>query len=93
MSDLSKTAAHKLQMLLLENRDANRNIARFYVLAIDPTLFGEMAVVREWGRIGTNGRRRLDPHPDIASAVEALKVWLNRKVRRGYRVLMSQSPS
>jgi hypothetical protein len=28
-------------------------MARFYALAIEPTLFGDMALVREWGRIGS----------------------------------------
>jgi hypothetical protein len=36
----------KLQMLVLERRNASCNIARFYVLAIEPTLFGDMALVR-----------------------------------------------
>jgi predicted DNA-binding WGR domain protein len=51
-------------MLVLERRDASINIARFYVLAIEPTLFGDTAVVREWGRIGFLGCRRLDLYPD-----------------------------
>jgi predicted DNA-binding WGR domain protein len=61
-------------------------MARFYVLAIEPTLFGDMALVREWGRIGASGRRRLDLHSDLASAAEALDAWLARKGRRGYRI-------
>lgn len=28
------------------------NMARFYAFTIQPTLFGEWALVREWGRIG-----------------------------------------
>jgi predicted DNA-binding WGR domain protein len=83
------TASHKLQMLVLERRDASVNIARFYVLAIEPTLFGDTAVVREWGRIGFLGCRRLDLYPDTAAAAEALDFWLARKARRGYRVRAS----
>jgi len=64
-------------------------MARFYVLAIEPTLFGDAALVREWGRIGSPGRRRLDLHADAATAGEALEVWLERKARRGYRVRAS----
>lgn len=79
-------AAHKLQMLVLERREPSRNMARFYVLAIEPTLFGDAALVREWGRIGCLGRRRVDLHADMATAAEALDVWLDRKTRRGYRV-------
>jgi predicted DNA-binding WGR domain protein len=55
--------AGNLQMLVLERRDSHRNLARFYVLAIEPTLLGDSALVREWGRIGTLGRRRLDLLP------------------------------
>lgn len=76
----------KLQMLVLERRDDERNMARFYVLAIEPTLFGDIALVREWGRFGARGRRRLDLHADHAAAAEALDVWLTRKSRRGYRL-------
>jgi len=90
MTDTGDMAAHKLQMLVLERRDASRNMARFYVLAIEPTLFGDATLVREWGRIGSLGRRRLDLHADMATAAEALDVWLDRKARRGYRVRASR---
>ena len=66
MTETSEIADYKLQMLVLERRNASRNMARFYVLAIEPTLFGEMALVREWGRIGSMGRRRLDLYPNRA---------------------------
>jgi hypothetical protein len=64
MKNADKLAGHKLQMLMLERRDASRNMARFYVLAIEPTyvlaieptLFGDATLVREWGRIGSTGR-------------------------------------
>jgi predicted DNA-binding WGR domain protein len=86
MTETSGASAHKLQMLVLERRDPSRNVARYYVLAIEPTLFGDAALSREWGRIGFMGRRRLDLHVDSPSAREALNVWLERKVRRGYRI-------
>lgn len=73
-------------MLVLERRDQSCNVARFYVLAIEPTLFGDTALVREWGRIGAEGRRRLDLHADQTAAAESLDVWLTRKVARGYRL-------
>ena len=86
MMEADEVASRKLQMLVLERRDASCNMARFYVLAIEPTLFGDMALVREWGRIGSSGRRRLDLHSDKMSAGEALDLWLARKTRRGYRM-------
>jgi predicted DNA-binding WGR domain protein len=93
MMETGGIAGYKLQMLVLERRNASCNMARFYVLAIEPTLFGEMALVREWGRIGSSGRRRLDLHSDRAAAAESLDAWLVRKARRGYRVRVSHSLS
>ena len=78
MSDLT------VQYLVLERRDPARNMARFYVLTIEPTFFGDTALVREWGRLGQRGRRRLDLFAGRVEAVEALKPWLVRKARRGY---------
>jgi predicted DNA-binding WGR domain protein len=89
MTQTGENLDHRLQILVLERRNASRNMARFYVLAIEPTLFGDMALVREWGRIGSWGRRRLDLHPNRAAATESLDAWLVRKARRGYRVRLS----
>ena len=86
MRDADNTPDYKLQMLVLERSDARCNLARFYVLSIQATLFGDSALVREWWRIGAHGRRRLDRHADHAAASEALDDWLARKTRRGYRI-------
>src|SRR6476661_9345800 len=40
-----------------------RNEWRFYRMEVWPDLFGRALLLRQWGRIGTEGRRRLDPHP------------------------------
>jgi len=69
----------------LERRDPRLNISRFYALAIEPTLFGDAGLVREWGRLGSRGRRRVDLFADADGAAEALDAWLARKRRRGYR--------
>ncbi|MFC0372862.1 WGR domain-containing protein [Methylobacterium isbiliense] len=75
-----------LQVLVLERRDPALNMARFYVLSIEPTLFGDAALVRAWGRVGCRGRVRLDLYEDRVKATEALEDWLRRKSRRGYAV-------
>ena len=62
-----------------------RNEFRYYRLDIWPDLFGRALLVRHWGRIGTYGRRRLDPHPDPGAAINALARLLRAKRRRGYR--------
>ncbi|MCV9938278.1 WGR domain-containing protein [Boseaceae bacterium BT-24-1] len=51
-----------------------------------PTLFGDTAVVREWGRLGSRGRRRLDLFPSIAIAQTGLSRLVSSKERRGYRL-------
>jgi predicted DNA-binding WGR domain protein len=49
-------------MAHLTRTDPTRNINRFYVVDITPTLFGEWAVLREWGRRGSPGTVRLDSY-------------------------------
>jgi predicted DNA-binding WGR domain protein len=75
-----------LQVLVLERVDRANNMARFYVLSIEPTLFEDLALVRRWGRIGTVGRERIDLHPSRPVAQIELKKWLDRKKRRGYHL-------
>jgi predicted DNA-binding WGR domain protein len=62
-----------------------KNERRFYHLEIWPDLFGRTMLVRRWGRIGTSGRQRLDPHPDAGAAFNALAQLVRAKRRRGYR--------
>ena len=73
----------KLQIVLWR-RDSTRNVSRYYVLAIEPSLYGDAALVRAWGRIGSLGRQRLDLYATTDAAGDALEVWLARKTRRGY---------
>jgi predicted DNA-binding WGR domain protein len=58
---------------------------RYYRMEIWPDLFGRALLVRQWGRIGTEGHRRLDPHPDPVAAINALSKILRAKRRRGYQ--------
>ncbi len=75
-----------LQGLVLERVDRARNMARFYVLSIEPTLFEDLALVRRWGRIGSTGRQRIDLHLSRPIAQIELKKWLDRKRRHGYQL-------
>jgi hypothetical protein len=38
-----------------------------------------------WHRVGSAGRRRLDPYPDPGAAINALAALLRMKRRRGYQ--------
>jgi predicted DNA-binding WGR domain protein len=60
------------------------NMARYYVLSIEPSLFGDATLIREWGRIGQPGQRKIELYESQSRAVEALDTWLQRKRRRGY---------
>jgi predicted DNA-binding WGR domain protein len=71
-------------MITLTRVDQAQNMARFYVLDIQPTLFGEIALVREWGRIGSAGRVQSIPYPSETEAQAAYRRQLKAKVRRGY---------
>ena len=61
---------------------ANRH--RYYLMRTLPTLFGDWALLREWGRIGSPGRVRRDSHRTESDAVIALTKLANQKHRRGY---------
>ena len=69
---------------LLRRVDPARNMARYYGITVEPTLFGWSAVVRDWGRIGRSARRRLDLYDDADQAVAAADRLLRQKLRRGY---------
>jgi predicted DNA-binding WGR domain protein len=61
------------------------NVWRFYRIEVWPDLFGRALLMRQWGRIGTEGRRRLDPYPDPGAALNALARLARGKRHRGYQ--------
>jgi len=75
-----------LQMLVLDRTCKELNMSRFYVLRIEATLFGDVGLVREWGRHGAGGKQKLELHPDMIKAKESLEAWVKRKRSRGYGV-------
>ena len=66
--------------------DPTCNMARYYVLSIEPSLFGDATLIREWGRLGRPGQTRIELYETQSKAVEALETWLQRKRRRGYEL-------
>jgi predicted DNA-binding WGR domain protein len=75
-----------IHYLVLHRCDPSCNMARYYVLSIEPGLFGDAALIREWGRIGRPGRTRIELYETQSRALEALETWLQRKRRRGYEI-------
>jgi predicted DNA-binding WGR domain protein len=71
-------------MTLLQRRDAERRMARFYRLWFGDDLFGNATVIREWGRIGQAGRVRVDFHDNPEDAAAWLARIERTKRRKGY---------
>lgn len=68
----------------LERVDPTARMARFYAVTVTPTLFGEWAVVREWGRIGQGGTVRDAAFGSEVEAEDAAATLVRTKQRRGY---------
>ncbi len=71
-------------MIYLTKIEPERNMARFYALDLQPNLFGEWSVIREWGRIGRAGQSRCTLFAQKPEAEAALGRELKRRDRRGY---------
>ena len=71
----------KLRLLRV---DDSRNMRRFYVMTVQRDLFGKTSLQREWGRIGSRGTVRVDPHGDEGLAISALLKLAAAKRKRGY---------
>lgn len=70
----------------LEKRVADKNQFRFYRLDLQPTLFGEWSLIREWGRIGRQGRVVTHTFRTEEEACSALDRKVMGKCRRGYEI-------
>jgi predicted DNA-binding WGR domain protein len=74
----------------LRRVDPQANMARFYTLQLWPDLFGRVALVREWGRIGQPGHLRIETYADASAAAAARDRLVARKTRKGYEDTRSQ---
>src|SRR5262249_47269749 len=74
-----------MSAVTLKRTDPERNVCRFYLLAVQPELFGDWSLVREWGRIGRAGQVRIISYPTQAEAEAAFRQHRRRKERKGYR--------
>ena len=60
----------------------------FYRLTLQPTLFGGVDLVREWGRLApsqTTHRRVVEPHGRRVEVLEPLADAVRVRLRHGYR--------
>jgi predicted DNA-binding WGR domain protein len=70
--------------LVLRRVEPDRRVSRFYSLMIERDLFGTIRLVRNWGRIGTNGRELVEVFATEIEAGDALEALARAKRRRGY---------
>jgi predicted DNA-binding WGR domain protein len=68
----------------LQKRDPQRNQHRYYLLDVQPHLFGGWSVIREWGRIGHPGQVKIDLCDSLEEAAQTFNGKLRQKQRRGY---------
>ncbi len=69
----------------LHRIDAAQNMRRFYLLTVQPTLFGGASVIRNWGRIGSGGQTMMETFDKDEDANMAISRLERLKRRRGYR--------
>ena len=70
--------------LYTERIDLGRNMARFYTLTIELTLFGTPCLVRRWGRIGTDGQAKVHHFDREEDAVAMFLGLLRMRRSHGY---------
>jgi predicted DNA-binding WGR domain protein len=73
--------------LVLHRIDPEQGVRRFYSLMIERDLFGTVRLVRNWGRIGTNGQEKSEIYADEIAAGQALETVAQAKRQRGYQDL------
>lgn len=71
--------------LYVERIDPVKNMARFYVLSIEPSLFQIPCLIRQWGRIGSAGQTKVQHFNQEGEAVSAFLDLLRAKRVRGYK--------
>nr|WP_292891008.1 WGR domain-containing protein [Mesorhizobium sp.] len=71
--------------LYVERTDATRNMARFYALSVETTLFGTPCLTRRWGRIGCGGQSMVHHFDREEEAVSMFLELLRAKRARGYK--------
>ncbi len=85
--DMTEALAGFTAYVRFEHVDPTENRYRFYDLSWQPTLFGDGALVRTWGRQGQPGTTRATFYPDRACAAAEVRQVVRRRLQHGYRVI------
>jgi predicted DNA-binding WGR domain protein len=78
--------AHFQHELRMVSMIPEKNRCRFYSLTCQPALWGGVALICHWGRLGTTGRWRAAFYPDRATAGADIVAIIRRRIRHGYWV-------
>lgn len=70
---------------LLHKTNPIRDTTNFYRVEICANLFQEFSVLREWGRVGYNGRQMIQLFPDLVAASSAADRLRIAKIKGGYQ--------
>lgn len=75
-------------MCYLTKINPQENQRRFYLIDVRPTLIGDHCLIRVHGRIGGWSKPLLPiPYPTEAEAIVAADKLLQKRLRRGYRIV------
>ena len=83
---MTETLAGFRAYVRFESVDPAENRRRFYDLLWQPTLFGEGALVRSWGRQGQSGTTRATFYPGRRHAAAQIRQVVRRRLAHGYTV-------
>lgn len=75
-----------LEDIRIERVNPERNMYRYYRLRLLPDLFGGVSLLREWGRIGTQGQHKIELFTDSGRATDAMLAVYYAKQKRGYQL-------
>jgi len=91
----SATAQHALAtdwpQMMLRRVDPTRNMSRFWSVRLQPSLFEEVLLVRNWGRIGSRGQERSYWFSTRQAALAAFEKITSAKRRRGYATQLTDA--
>lgn len=73
-----------MKPVYLERHDPEKNLHRFYKMLLAPGIFGDWALIREWGRVGSPGTVRKTWFDDEAQALIAQQRLQREKMKKGY---------
>ena len=84
---MTETLAGFHAYIRFESVDPAENRRRYYDLTWQPTLFGDGALVRTWGRQGRPGTTRATFYRDRDQAQPEIGAVVRRRLQHGYRVV------